>query len=86
MTRPPICTKCGRDLNCEKNGIVIEDLFCGGKSYKMTHGDLWKCPVCGVEIICNVSDKPLAEHYEKDYPKHSARIRKDFQTFKVSER
>lgn len=85
MSRPPICAKCGREMKCEKNGVVIEDLFSGGKSYKMTCGDLWKCPACGAEVIIS-SDKPFVEQYEKDYPKRSAKIRKECQVFKVSDK
>lgn len=63
----PVCVKCEREMNMEKAGVIVKELFQKNSMiYRIWSADLWKCPVCGVEIIPGhgFADKPLANHYE----------------------
>lgn len=37
------------------------------KPYKLWMGDLYECRGCGARIIVGVAQKPMAEHFQKDF-------------------
>jgi hypothetical protein len=52
---------CKTEFHPEKNGVVLE--IYGA----LWHADLWKCPICGTEIIAGYGFKPLAEEWQPKY-------------------
>lgn len=67
-----VCAKCGKELRCKKNEIIVEELVLS-KSCRIWEADLWECPKCGAEIITGFGPAPIAEHFEEDYQKILAR-------------
>ena len=63
----PICVGCRREMRPEKNGAIIEYFNVALQSYKLLSGDVWKCDMCGREIVCGISKSPLSERWRKDY-------------------
>jgi hypothetical protein len=63
--RPIHCAKCEVDFRPEKNGVRLIELFQNDKEpYAIWNADLWKCPICGVEIISGYSQHPIYHHEE----------------------
>ncbi len=59
-----ICVKCEREFKPEKNGVIVVEMFQRNtKIYKLWEADLWKCPVCGIEIVVGFAQYPYAEHF-----------------------
>lgn len=58
-----LCVKCQVEYRCEKNSVGVED------SGRLWDADLYKCPVCGHEIITSFGSQPIAEIFEATYPK-----------------
>lgn len=66
--RPIHCAKCEMDLRPEKNGVWLIELFQRDtKPYAIWHADLWKCPMCGVEIISGYGQSPTFHHDEENF-------------------
>lgn len=63
-----MCVKCGRQLKCKKNEVIVEESV-GNCSYCIWEADLWECPKCGTEIIAGFGLEPIAVHFQKDYRK-----------------
>lgn len=64
--RPIHCAKCEVDLKPEKNGVWLIELFQNDtEPYAIWHADLWKCPICRVEIISGYGKNPTYHHEEK---------------------
>lgn len=62
-----VCVKCEREFKPEENGVIVAEMFQRNtKIYKLWSADLWKCPVCGIEIVVGFSQYPYAEHYSAD--------------------
>lgn len=62
-----VCGKCQVELKPFKNGIVVAEMFQRNtKIYKLWNADLWECPKCDHTIVAGFSQKPFAEHFEKD--------------------
>jgi len=62
-----VCVKCNVEFRPEKNGIIVAEMFQKNTAiYKLWSADLWKCPVCGVEVVAGFAMDPFAEHYETD--------------------
>lgn len=90
----PVCVKCHRTMRVHKAGVVAHelrtDVFKGTKSekakallsdnvdYKIWHCDIYKCPVCGIEIIGAFADKPISEHYGKDFKVYKSKVEIEF--------
>jgi len=47
----PICVPCRIEMRCEENGVLIRDPEVGGFPSTYWVADLWRCPVCGHQII-----------------------------------
>jgi hypothetical protein len=65
---------CGRFMRVKKNSVTVEELLESGAPYKLFDADLWECVECGVEIITGFAARPLAEHWQPDYPAIRARL------------
>lgn len=60
----PVCAACGKEMRCEKNGVVVEN---GSVQWQ---GDLFKCPKCGTEVVAafgNGEDIHLPVDYGKSH-------------------
>lgn len=57
----PYCVRCQCEMHPDKNGVVLE--IYGA----LWHADLWKCPVCGTEIIAGYGFEPMAFDCSEDY-------------------
>ena len=77
-----ICVKCGKELKCKKNEVVVEELA-GNDSYRIWEADLWECPKCGTEIIAGFGLEPITEHFEKDYRKILAQLREQAKVYQL---
>ena len=59
------CVKCSVDLKPEENGVKVVELMRNDTEiYKIWDTDLWKCPICGIEIIGGYAQEPFFEHYK----------------------
>jgi hypothetical protein len=76
----PICIQCQRFYKLVKSGISFIEAMPrvdGAKPgkynsehwtpYKLWLADKWQCPGCLHEIIHDVGQKPVSEHYEDDF-------------------
>ena len=60
-----VCVKCEVELRPEKTGIVVAEMFQNNeKIYKLWEADLWKCPLCGVEVVLGFASQPFQQHFE----------------------
>lgn len=57
----PFCVTCKTEFHPEKNGVILE--IYGA----LWHADLWKCPICGTEIIAGYGFHPLAVDWQPEY-------------------
>lgn len=59
----PICYACGLEMECQHNGtpMILEATF---GSYQIWHGDLWKCPQCGIQVVSGFGRGPVAERHD----------------------
>ena len=65
-----ICGKCEVELKPETNGIIIAEMFQQNqKIYKLWEADLWKCPICGIEVVAGFAQYNFAEHHKDDCEK-----------------
>ena len=62
MNHNPVCAKCQVEMRPETNGIGVLDMADFGP-YQLWQADLWKCPVCGNEIIVGFAKEATTEHY-----------------------
>ena len=61
-----ICVKCNRQMRPEHNGeIVLENHSDYTTPYKLWMADLYKCPVCGIQVVTGFASNPRAEHYQE---------------------
>jgi len=54
----PVCVKCGREMRCAKNEVVVYHPFESNTGVEdaidfAVIGDKFKCPGCGIEIVVN---------------------------------
>ena len=71
-----ICTKCQVGFRPEKNGVFVAEMFEDNqKIYAVWHADLWKCPVCGIEVVAGFGNNPIKEHYQGDLESMIAKIK-----------
>lgn len=64
-----ICVNCNQKMGLTKMGVIVLEKFEDGSPYKLWSADLFECPTCGHLIVSQFGDKPMAEHYEKDFKK-----------------
>lgn len=74
MYHRPVCVKCETELRPEKNGVGLLDYYRPSdevepKPYQIWDADLWKCPVCGIEIVVGFGDNPIDAHYNESFAK-----------------
>lgn len=63
-----VCAKCEVELYPEKNGVYVKELFQHNSAvYCIWAADLWKCPICGLEVVAGFGEKPIVEHYEPHF-------------------
>jgi len=87
----PVCVKCGREMRCAKNEVVVYHPFesntgVGDAIDFAVMGDKFKCPDCGIEIVVNFGKQMLAtmsdhqEHLQKivDAAEETVRILRIF--------
>ena len=70
----PVCPKCGVEMHPERNGMGVLDMTDFGP-YALWDSDLWKCSVCGVEIIGGFGNGPISAHFQDDFEKLVAAYR-----------
>lgn len=66
MSTGKICTKCGVELRCFKNGVIALAMGIDGPQ-EMWSADLFHCPVCRMEAIIGLSAKPIAYSFSPDF-------------------
>ena len=71
--RPYVCVPCGREMKCEKNGVVaLEKTSEKGEPYKIFLYDKWKCPGCDHEVLVGHGD-PIYT-YDKDFERFNKEV------------
>ena len=66
MYHRPVCVKCEVDLRPETNGVKVLDHANFGP-YKLWDADLWKCPICEIQVVIGFGSLPLSEHYKNGF-------------------
>lgn len=62
-----VCVKCETELRPHKTGAYLVELFQENKQiYKIWQCDIWKCPICGVEVVAGLAQNPTMEHFSGD--------------------
>lgn len=64
----PVCPKCHCELRPERNGVGVLDYSDNG-AYELYDADLWKCPICWMEVVGGFGQGPISAHYESDFQK-----------------
>lgn len=83
----PICVSCRRFFRMKKPGYYFIEgmpLVSGAKpgnaedekwtDYKLWAGDLWECEGCGDQIVQGVGQRPVGEHYQRDFADTKERL------------
>ena len=76
----PICVKCEIEIRPEKNGVFLFEWAFEIGLYKIWHADLWKCPLCKMEVIHGFASHPIAEHWQEGFDEKANRIRSSGET------
>lgn len=73
-----ICCQCETELRPEYNGAIVAEMFqSNSKIYKLWNTDIWKCPICGIEIVGGFANLPFAEHFKDNCEDIVARAKSD---------
>lgn len=62
----PVCKKCNCEMRPETNGVGVLDYNDNG-AYELWDADLWKCPICGIEVVGGFAFNPISAHYQEDF-------------------
>ena len=71
MSLRPICVKCGKEMVCQKNSVVVWHPIEPIEGNPMdaidfvTYGDKYKCPSCGIEVIVDCGDLLMTPPYKQ---------------------
>ena len=57
----PVCYACRVEMRCHKNGQAVVN---GGSLW---HGDVYRCPLCGVQVVVGFGREPISEEWRPDY-------------------
>jgi len=64
----PVCVKCEVELRPEENGVVVAEMFQQNKEVaKLWYADLFKCPICGIEVIYGFGNAAFKHHFDEDF-------------------
>jgi len=77
-----MCVKCGKQLKCKKNEVIVEESVDSNSSC-IWEADLWECRKCGVEIITGFGLKPIAEHWQENYQEILAKVKKRARVYRL---
>jgi len=59
----PACVSCGHELQVATVGVLAIELYQhNSKPYKAWNADLLECPTCGLQIVSNFGNEPIAMH------------------------
>jgi len=62
-----VCSHCECELKPKKNGVIVVEMFHNNeKIYKLWSADLWKCPLCGIQVALGFPEKPFRQHFDGD--------------------
>jgi len=53
---------------------VAKELLKNDKDYKIWHADMFKCLVCGIEVLTHFANEPAAESFQDDFDKHKEKV------------
>lgn len=59
MTNGKVCAKCRVEMRLKEGGILVIEMGPMFANHAW-HADLWKCPLCGIEVILDFSQHPIA--------------------------
>ena len=62
----PVCPKCNCEFRPEKNGVGVLDMADFGPC-DLYDTDLWKCPVCGAQVIGGFGNSAISSHFQEDF-------------------
>ena len=62
-----ICVKCEVALRPAVNGVYVQEMYNKNKdTYKVWCADIWKCPICGIEVVSGFGNKPCFGNWDDD--------------------
>lgn len=69
MAKPrPICVECRIEYRLEVSGVLAVTMFQKPpEPYEIYSTDLWRCPVCGHEMLKGFGERPIVQHWEQDF-------------------
>lgn len=65
MFHRPVCAKCQTKLKPVKYGVGVID-YNQDEPESFWEADLYRCPKCGIEIVCNFGQQPWAKYSETE--------------------
>ena len=66
--RRPICVKCEIEMRPEENDVRVINWFSlPPEPDTIWCADVWKCPICGVKIVCGFGHAAYAYHYQEGF-------------------
>jgi len=78
MSHRPVCVKCGIEMRLKEDGVGCLDLTEKQKPCQIWDSDMYKCPLCGIEILTDFGQLPVATRHEKGFAETVALWRKHF--------
>jgi len=59
-----VCAKCGKEMFCQKNGVIVYHPMEPVEKNKglidfVAYGDKYKCPSCGAEVVIEFEWPPI---------------------------
>lgn len=64
-----VCEKCRVPLQPYKNDVTCHCYSAAVRWYYSISADLWKCPLCGIEVITGFATKPFKMNFETNNEK-----------------
>ncbi len=74
--RRHVCVKCEVQMRCEKNGVVVAEMYMDNKEiYRLWNADKYKCPICWAEVVVGFAEHPHMHAVDGDCKVELARSR-----------
>lgn len=64
--RMPVCPGDQAFMRVQKNGVDVVEMASFGP-YRIWSGDLWRCPVCGCEIVVFTDQAEAHYHHQENF-------------------
>lgn len=62
-----VCGRCDAFMRVALNGVRVREMKENGRPYRVWAADLWRCPICGWELVTGFGNGPLAHYGTEAY-------------------